>query len=212
MPKLELQDDLLQSMFLPSLSLFLLANIVANEFMPQKWRTPFWRKHLAFHYKIKLFLRARFSFFKSYLPKFELRSFREYIWGLCHVSLISSTFKIEHSSQSERKRRDSFGMFDGYDSCSEDTSSSSSSEESEEEVAPLPSNLPIIKNNGQVYTYPDGKSGMGEYQELGLQVNSLPLFTALLEGMFWLCFFCHSPSLEFLFLFIYFYPQQKTSL
>lgn len=54
-------------------------------------------------------------------------------------------------------------MFDGYDSCSEDTSSSSSSEESEEEVAPLPSNLPIIKNNGQVYTYPDGKSGMGEY-------------------------------------------------
>jgi hypothetical protein len=54
-------------------------------------------------------------------------------------------------------------MFDGYDSCSEDTSSSSSSEESEEEVAPLPSSLPIIKNNGQVYTYPDGKSGMGEY-------------------------------------------------
>lgn len=63
----------------------------------------------------------------------------------------------------ERKRRDSFGMFDGYDSCSEDTSSSSSSDESEEEVAPLPSSLPIIKNNGQVYTYPDGKSGMGEY-------------------------------------------------
>lgn len=79
---------------------------------------------------------------------------------LCHVLLISS--KTEHSSQYER-RRDSFGMFDGYDSCSEDTSSSSSSEESEEEVAPLPSNLPIIKNNGQVYTYPDGKSGMGKY-------------------------------------------------
>lgn len=54
-------------------------------------------------------------------------------------------------------------MFDGYDSCSEDTSSSSSSDESEEEVSPLPSSLPIIKNNGQVYTYPDGKSGMGEY-------------------------------------------------
>lgn len=53
-------------------------------------------------------------------------------------------------------------MFDGYDSCSEDTSSSSSSDESEEEASPLPSNLPIIKNNGQVYTYPDGKSGMGE--------------------------------------------------
>ncbi|XP_055263508.1 MBT domain-containing protein 1 isoform X7 [Moschus berezovskii] len=74
----------------------------------------------------------------------------------------------EHSSRSERKRRDSFGMFDGYDSCSEDTSSSSSSEESEEEVAPLPSNLPIIKNNGQVYTYPDGKSGMATCEMCGM--------------------------------------------
>lgn len=66
-------------------------------------------------------------------------------------------------------------MFDGYDSCSEDTSSSSSSEESEEEVSPLPSSLPIIKNNGQVYTYPDGKSGMGKcvvygYKELDIYV------------------------------------------
>ncbi|XP_015976205.1 MBT domain-containing protein 1 isoform X2 [Rousettus aegyptiacus] len=76
--------------------------------------------------------------------------------------------RIEHSSQSERKRRDLFGMFDGYDSCSEDTSSSSSSEESEEEVAPLPSNLPIIKNNGQVYTYPDGKSGMATCEMCGM--------------------------------------------
>ncbi|XP_036735782.1 MBT domain-containing protein 1 isoform X8 [Manis pentadactyla] len=84
---------------------------------------------------------------------------------LCHVLLISS--KTEHSSQYER-RRDSFGMFDGYDSCSEDTSSSSSSEESEEEVAPLPSNLPIIKNNGQVYTYPDGKSGMATCEMCGM--------------------------------------------
>ncbi|KAM8813632.1 MBT domain-containing protein 1 isoform 2-T2 [Rhynchonycteris naso] len=75
---------------------------------------------------------------------------------------------IEHSSRFERKRRDSFGMFDGYDSCSEDTSSSSSSEESEEEVAPLPSNLPIIKNNGQVYTYPDGKSGMATCEMCGM--------------------------------------------
>lgn len=74
----------------------------------------------------------------------------------------------EHSSRFERKRRDSFGMFDGYDSCSEDTSSSSSSEESEEEVAPLPSNLPIIKNNGQVYTYPDGKSGMATCEMCGM--------------------------------------------
>nr|XP_031532155.1 MBT domain-containing protein 1 isoform X9 [Vicugna pacos] len=74
----------------------------------------------------------------------------------------------ENSSRSKRKRRDSFGMFDGYDSCSEDTSSSSSSEESEEEVAPLPSNLPIIKNNGQVYTYPDGKSGMATCEMCGM--------------------------------------------
>lgn len=77
-------------------------------------------------------------------------------------------------------------MFDGYDSCSEDTSSSSTSEESEEEVAPLPSNLPIIKNNGQVYTYPDGKSGMGEYTAYtSAQVNCLHLYhTFIFEGMF----------------------------
>ncbi|XP_070596137.1 MBT domain-containing protein 1 isoform X2 [Erythrolamprus reginae] len=74
----------------------------------------------------------------------------------------------EHPSRSERKRRDSFGMFDGYDSCSEDTSSSSSSDESEEEVPPLPSNLPIIKNNGQIYTYPDGKSGMATCEMCGM--------------------------------------------
>ncbi|XP_068923601.1 MBT domain-containing protein 1 isoform X8 [Petaurus breviceps papuanus] len=74
----------------------------------------------------------------------------------------------EHPTHSERKRRDSFGMFDGYDSCSEDTSSSSSSDESEEEVAPLPSSLPIIKNNGQVYTYPDGKSGMATCEMCGM--------------------------------------------
>ncbi|XP_030088770.1 MBT domain-containing protein 1 isoform X10 [Serinus canaria] len=59
-------------------------------------------------------------------------------------------------------------MFDGYDSCSEDTSSSSSSDESEEEVAPLASSLPIIKNNGQVYTYPDGKSGMATCEMCGM--------------------------------------------
>ncbi|KAM6245585.1 MBT domain-containing protein 1 isoform 2-T2 [Porphyrio hochstetteri] len=76
--------------------------------------------------------------------------------------------ETEHSSRAERKRRDSFGMFDGYDSCSEDTSSSSSSDESEEEVAPLPSSLPIIKNNGQVYTYPDGKSGMATCEMCGM--------------------------------------------
>ncbi|XP_062826615.1 MBT domain-containing protein 1 isoform X3 [Anolis carolinensis] len=59
-------------------------------------------------------------------------------------------------------------MFDGYDSCSEDTSSSSSTDESEEEVTPLPSSLPIIKNNGQVYTYPDGKSGMATCEMCGM--------------------------------------------
>ncbi|XP_072259471.1 MBT domain-containing protein 1 isoform X2 [Pyxicephalus adspersus] len=59
-------------------------------------------------------------------------------------------------------------MYDGYDSCSEDTSSSSSSDESEEEVAPLQSSLPIIKNNGQVYTYPDGKSGMATCEMCGM--------------------------------------------
>ncbi|KAG8446375.1 hypothetical protein GDO86_014000 [Hymenochirus boettgeri] len=74
----------------------------------------------------------------------------------------------DHSSRLERKRRDSFGMFDGYDSCSEDTSSSSSSDESEEEVNPLPASLPIIKNNGQVYTYPDGKSGMATCEMCGM--------------------------------------------
>lgn len=76
------------------------------------------------------------------------------------MSLVS--LQRQNILHNRKEKEDSFGMFDGYDSCSEDTSSSSSSEESEEEVAPLPSNLPIIKNNGQVYTYPDGKSGMGE--------------------------------------------------
>lgn len=51
-------------------------------------------------------------------------------------------------------------MFDGYES-SEESSSSSSTEDSEDEERSLPSGLPIIKNNGQVYTYPDGKAGMG---------------------------------------------------
>ncbi|XP_073444258.1 MBT domain-containing protein 1 isoform X1 [Dendrobates tinctorius] len=75
---------------------------------------------------------------------------------------------VDLSSHCVRKRRDSFGMFDGYDSCSEDTSSSSSSDESEEEVAPLQASLPIIKNNGQVYTYPDGKSGMATCEMCGM--------------------------------------------
>ncbi|XP_069786011.1 MBT domain-containing protein 1-like isoform X3 [Narcine bancroftii] len=59
-------------------------------------------------------------------------------------------------------------MFDGYDSCSEDTSSSSSSDESEEEVTSIPASLPLIKTNGQVYTYPDGKSGMATCEMCGM--------------------------------------------
>ncbi|KAM7089411.1 MBT domain-containing protein 1 isoform X8 [Mycteria americana] len=86
----------------------------------------------------------------------------------CKLLLHTYISQTEHTSRAERKRRDSFGMFDGYDSCSEDTSSSSSSDESEEEVAPLPSSLPIIKNNGQVYTYPDGKSGMATCEMCGM--------------------------------------------
>lgn len=78
--------------------------------------------------------------------------------------------QAERTPRSERKRRDSFGMFDGYDSCSEESTSSSSSEDSEDEVVPsIPASLPIIKNNGQVYTYPDGKAGMGQYMGMFLK-------------------------------------------
>uniref|UniRef100_A0A668AB23 Mbt domain containing 1 n=1 Tax=Myripristis murdjan TaxID=586833 RepID=A0A668AB23_9TELE len=77
--------------------------------------------------------------------------------------------KAERTPRSERKRRDSFGMFDGYDSCSEESTSSSSSEDSEDEVVPsIPASLPIIKNNGQVYTYPDGKAGMATCEMCGM--------------------------------------------
>uniref|UniRef100_A0A8C7JAW6 Mbt domain containing 1 n=1 Tax=Oncorhynchus kisutch TaxID=8019 RepID=A0A8C7JAW6_ONCKI len=68
----------------------------------------------------------------------------------------------------KRKRQDSFGMFDGYDSCSEESTSSSSSEDSEDEVPSIPASLPIIKNNGQVYTYPDGKAGMATCEMCGM--------------------------------------------
>lgn len=79
-----------------------------------------------------------------------------------------TAIKKQNILHNPREKADWFGMFDGYDSCSEDTSSSSSSEESEEEAAPLPANLPIIKNNGQVYTYPDGKSGMATCEMCGM--------------------------------------------
>uniref|UniRef100_A0AAY4C675 FCS-type domain-containing protein n=1 Tax=Denticeps clupeoides TaxID=299321 RepID=A0AAY4C675_9TELE len=82
---------------------------------------------------------------------------------MCFVVL-----KTNASVCASPKRRDSFGMFDGYDSYSEDSSSSSSSEESDEEVSSLPSTLPIIKTNGQVYTYPDGKTGMATCEMCGM--------------------------------------------
>ncbi|KAL0992461.1 hypothetical protein UPYG_G00093620 [Umbra pygmaea] len=74
----------------------------------------------------------------------------------------------ERTARSERKRRDSFGMFDGYDSCSEHSSSSSSSEDSDDEVPSLSASLPVIKTNGQVYTYPDGKAGMATCEMCGM--------------------------------------------
>eukprot|EP00073_Rattus_norvegicus_P038969 XP_008766396.1 PREDICTED: MBT domain-containing protein 1 isoform X5 [Rattus norvegicus] len=83
---------------------------------------------------------------------------------ICHWFLL----RRQNILHNPKEKADWFGMFDGYDSCSEDTSSSSSSEESEEEAAPLPANLPIIKNNGQVYTYPDGKSGMATCEMCGM--------------------------------------------
>ncbi|CAL8282416.1 unnamed protein product [Boreogadus saida] len=108
-----------------------------------------------------------------------------------------------------RKRRDSFGMFDGLDderssSCSEESSagSASSPEESEEEdgpglgagggggigggggagggggggggggilplTSPVSSSLTLIKTNGQLYTYPDGKAGMATCEMCGM--------------------------------------------
>lgn len=86
------------------------------------------------------------------------------VWHIhSHPPTACLTVKAERTPRSERKRRDSFGMYDGYESCSEESTSSSSSEDSDDEVVPsIPASLPIIKNNGQVYTYPDGKAGMGE--------------------------------------------------
>ncbi|XP_048869778.1 MBT domain-containing protein 1 isoform X2 [Brienomyrus brachyistius] len=74
----------------------------------------------------------------------------------------------EHTPRPDRKRRDSFGMFDGYDSCSEDSSSSSSTEDSDDEQTNIRAGLSIIKNNGQVYTYPDGKAGMATCEMCGM--------------------------------------------
>uniref|UniRef100_A0A3Q0QWJ3 Mbt domain containing 1 n=1 Tax=Amphilophus citrinellus TaxID=61819 RepID=A0A3Q0QWJ3_AMPCI len=67
-----------------------------------------------------------------------------------------------------RKRRDSFGMLDGLD----EDRSSCSTESSGGRVAQLnPSSsasLTLIKTNGQVYTYPDGKAGMATCEMCGM--------------------------------------------
>lgn len=102
------------------------------------------------------------------LPHRLLALVRSLEYGACRGSHAGGERGGQNILHNPKEKEDSFGMFDGYDSCSEDTSSSSSSEESEEEVAPLPANLPIIKNNGQVYTYPDGKSGMATCEMCGM--------------------------------------------
>ncbi|XP_029015803.1 MBT domain-containing protein 1-like isoform X2 [Betta splendens] len=88
--------------------------------------------------------------------------------------------------RSSRKRRDSFGMLDGLEedrsSCSTESSGgsgASSPEDSEDEdlggggggvtqLPPSSSSLTLIKTNGQVYTYPDGKAGMATCEMCGM--------------------------------------------
>uniref|UniRef100_A0AAR2JLR4 FCS-type domain-containing protein n=1 Tax=Pygocentrus nattereri TaxID=42514 RepID=A0AAR2JLR4_PYGNA len=70
--------------------------------------------------------------------------------------------------RSERRHRDSFGISEGCESCSEESSSSCSSDDSDEDSSPLPTTLPIIHTNGQVYTYPDGKAGMATCEMCGM--------------------------------------------
>ncbi|XP_041859421.1 MBT domain-containing protein 1-like isoform X2 [Melanotaenia boesemani] len=89
-----------------------------------------------------------------------------------------------------RKRRDSFGMLDSLEedrsSCSTDSSGASgasSPEDSEDEEfggggggltqltsssSSSASSLMLIKTNGQVYTYPDGKAGMATCEMCGM--------------------------------------------
>ncbi|KAG7506098.1 MBT domain-containing protein 1-like isoform X1 [Solea senegalensis] len=82
-----------------------------------------------------------------------------------------------------RKRRDSFGMMDGLDedrsSCSTESSGGSgvsSPEDSDDEelggggVTHIThsSSLTLIKTNGQVYTYPDGRTGMATCEMCGM--------------------------------------------
>ncbi|XP_027897364.1 MBT domain-containing protein 1-like isoform X2 [Xiphophorus couchianus] len=87
-----------------------------------------------------------------------------------------------------RKRQDSFGMLDSLEedrsSCSSDSSAgsaASSPEDSEDEdfgvggvghqlttSSSSSSSLMLIKTNGQVYTYPDGKAGMATCEMCGM--------------------------------------------
>ncbi|KAM4535478.1 MBT domain-containing protein 1-like isoform 2-T2 [Fundulus diaphanus] len=85
-----------------------------------------------------------------------------------------------------RKRQDSFGMLDSLEedrsSCSSDSSGgsgASSPEDSEDEdfgvggvgsqlTTSSSSSLMLIKTNGQVYTYPDGKAGMATCEMCGM--------------------------------------------
>ncbi|KAK1805563.1 hypothetical protein P4O66_019230 [Electrophorus voltai] len=82
--------------------------------------------------------------------------------------VVEGNTAVEQRECSERKRRDSFGILDGCDSCSEGSSSSCSSEDSDEDACLLPASLPVIKTNGQVYTYPDGKAGMATCEMCGM--------------------------------------------
>uniref|UniRef100_A0A3Q3LDN7 MBT domain-containing protein 1-like n=1 Tax=Mastacembelus armatus TaxID=205130 RepID=A0A3Q3LDN7_9TELE len=70
-------------------------------------------------------------------------------------------------SRPSRKRRDSFGMLDGFD---EDRSSCSGSGGGGgvTQLTPASSSLTLIKTNGQVYTYPDGKAGMATCEMCGM--------------------------------------------
>lgn len=92
-----------------------------------------------------------------------------------------------------RKRRDSFGLLDGLEeersSCSTESSGgsgASSPEDSDEEElggggevmqltpSSSSSSLTLIKTNGQVYTYPDGKTGMGQSQQMIYAAENSP--------------------------------------
>ncbi|XP_015230930.1 PREDICTED: MBT domain-containing protein 1-like [Cyprinodon variegatus] len=89
---------------------------------------------------------------------------------------------FKHMERPSRKRQDSFGMLDSLEedrsSCSSDSSGgsgASSPEDSEDEdfgvgnqLSSSSSSLMLIKTNGQVYTYPDGKAGMATCEMCGM--------------------------------------------